>query len=488
MLKLLFHNNFGRLLSFSFLLILAGCSTTISSRKVEDFHRILEEPGIYYALPKTRLEASLSLEFERVEHAKLDINPEDCIRACMRYPDSLVCPRKQDISPAVFLGQLAIKNTALPDCNHLYFAKVDSGPFQTVSHTIMLGEFGVLGQATSTVTDETFDLVTGIIKGVVSIAAAATKIFNGAENQPPPPIGYIDCNKLSNARTAFEKIESLRSERSHLVRETITDSGLLTAKVAALDSEIAEHQLKYDNASQIFARKTKKSRFKLIFDPIEPGDYNTDAHLPSYRVVASDAESETEKKAVTEVLKKKEFVVTLTPIPKLPDANPLNQQTNYCAGSRVGGCAELQGYKYRVALPTKVDVCMVELTKKINSSYSCQQEDDVIYSGLQGIAQFGAVASLPAKFKGKGSSVDVSLYAETGGIKKITLGSTAVSANGITGVGDSVKSYVEERRKRDEKKVEEEKGAEKNALQKEFDILDLKKKIQDKNKELGLDQ
>lgn len=51
-----------------------------------------------------------------------------------------------------------------------------------------------------------------------------------------------------------------------------------------------------------------------------------------------------------------------------------------------------------------------------------------------------------------------------------------------------MKSYVEERRKRDEKKVEEEKGAEKNALQKEFDILDLKKKIQDKNKELGLDQ
>lgn len=343
------------LFTLSLFLMLAGCRTTISSHKVDSFDRVLKEPGIYYALPKTRLDASLFLEFERVEQAKLELDPEECIRKCMQSPTSN-CARRQDTSSVVFLGQLSIKNTSLPDHNHLYFAKLESGPFQTASHTIMLSEFGVLGQATSTVTDEMFDLVTGGIKGVASIGAA-TIMLASEEKQPP---AAIECEKLSKARTAFEKMESLRRERGLLVRGTITDAGLLTAKVAALDSEIAEQQLEYDRVSQIFARKTKKSRFKLVFDPIEPGDYNSNPHVPLYRIEAADAESEAEKMAVKKTLEKKEFVVTLAPIPKLPDANPAKQQTN-CAGSGEEACSGLQGYKYRVALPTKIDVCMVDI-------------------------------------------------------------------------------------------------------------------------------
>jgi len=99
--------------------------------------------------------------------------------------------------------------------------------------------------------------------------------------------------------------------------------------------------------------------------------------------------------------------------------------------------------------------------------------------------QLGTIASLPSSTGSLKSNYVVGFSDSTGGIKKITYGSTAVDQNLVGSAGTSAAGLLEARQASIEAKAKAK--DELTQLERERKILEEKKAIRDLKKELGVD-
>jgi hypothetical protein len=89
---------------------------------------------------------------------------------------------------------------------------------------------------------------------------------------------------------------------------------------------------------------------------------------------------------------------------------------------------ESGGFKYRVPLEVSIKTTMTKVSPKIKPL------DFYAWSEVVPLAHFGPIASLNSVFKGKGGSVAFELWDQTGGLKKVAIGTEALPTSAVTGV------------------------------------------------------
>ncbi len=101
---------------------------------------------------------------------------------------------------------------------------------------------------------------------------------------------------------------------------------------------------------------------------------------------------------------------------------------------------EVGGYRYRVPMPGQTSLSVYPTANELTTPLAGPIVQQTV------IAQYGPVAALPSKFKGKGGKVVVKLWPEFGGLQTVEIGADALPASAVTGVVDQAVTGFRDRK------------------------------------------
>lgn len=470
--------------------LLSGCGTVkVESVRVPpgELSRYMATPGIYYALPRSELSLAFPVRLERQTRGFKGNIIDACIKACgARQPDGAtpeVC-EVPTASDSIVLGRPEIVRRDLQDFNHLYRLKVDGGLLDGVTHAVAVAENGVLSESTSKVSNQTADLVLGIVPLLGKAAASGLFSTKGAKGTPANRITCMDARLIAEKEAEFRaQIQDLEKQRTAILVPKPGVTPTLKAdqaKLAAdrLREQVAEIEAARDKfrAKEDLAEVKKTYKSKLVTQGLAPGE---NEELAPVRLVFREAvESDTAEVLPMEIheVLNKALILRASVTPSVPAAATAswNAQT---AGPLVAG------YRYRIPMAGVLKVTCRGTTE--TSSVCTPDADRTLIEQEVAFAQYGSLASLPMEFNGKSATVGIALHPSTGGIKKVDLGVEPVGAEPVLDSIDSLRASLEARRTRQEAEAKAALDAEKDQLTRERDLLRLKKEIRDFQKELG---
>jgi hypothetical protein len=470
--------------------LLSGCSTVkVESVRVPpgELSRYMATPGIYYALPRSEVSIAFPVTLERQTKGFKGNIIDACIESCGAGQPDGAAPKACEVSTAsdsIVLGRPEIVRRDLQDFNHLYRLKVDGGFLDGVTHAVAVAENGVLSESTSQPSNQTADLVLGIVSQLGKVAASGLFSSKGAKDTPASGLTCKDARLIAAKEAEFRtQIQDLEKQRTAILvpkpgvtpvlkaDQTKLAADRLREQVAEIEAARAKFRTKEDLAE---VKKTYKS--KLVSQGLAPGE--NEALAPARLVFREAVESDTAEvlpMKINEVLNNA-LILRAEVTPSVPAA---------ATASWNAQAAEplVAGYRYRIPM---AGVLKVTCRGTPAASSACTPDADrTLIEQEVAVAQYGPLASLPMEFNGKSATVGIALYPSTGGIKKVDLGVEPVGAKPVLDTIDSLRTSLEARRKRQEAEAQAALDAEKDQLTRERDLLKLKKEIRDFQKELG---
>lgn len=471
--------------------LLSACGTIkVESVRVPpgELSGYMATPGIYYALPRSEIALQFPVTLERqVKGFKGNII-DDCIAACtearqadIAKPKACEIPKAND---SIVLGRPEIVRRDLQDLNHLYRLTVDGGFLTGVTHGVTVSENGVLSESSSKVSNQTADLVLGLVSQAMKWKA----MTSGSKSLPGIGTTALTCQEardIAAAEAGFKKqIDELEKVRTAILvpRPGVmpvldADQSRLAAdrlreQVAAVEQVRANYRTKQDLTE---VKKTIKT--KLFSQGLAPAE--NQALAPVQLVFRDIVESES-----SEVLAMKIHEVLNTALILRAGIKPQVPVAGWNAGAAEPLVA---GYRYRIPMAGLLEVTCEATADAV--SVCTTGSPRTIFEQEVAIAQYGALASLPVEFKGKEATVKLSLHSSTGGISAVNLGVEPIGAKPFLDTIDSLRTSREAKKTREdaeEKAVAQTMAdAEVNLLTREKDLLKLKKEIRDLQKDLG---
>lgn len=470
--------------------LLSGCGTVkVESVRVPpgELSRYMATPGIYYALPRSEVSLAFPVTLERQTKGFRGNIIEACIEACgAGQPDGAtqkVC-EVPTASDSIALGRPEIVRRDLQDFNHLYRLKVDGGFLDGVTHAVAVAENGMLSESTSKLSNQTADLVLGIVSQLGKVAASGLFSVKGEKGTPASGLTCKDARLIAAKEAEFRtQILDLEKQRTAILVPKPGVTPALKAdqaKLAAdrLREQVAEIEAARDKfrAREDLTEVKRTYKSKLVSQGLAPGE--NEELAPVRLVFRESVESDTAEvlpMKIHEVLNNA-LILRASVTPSVPAAATAswNAQT-----------AEplVAGYRYRIPM---AGLLKVTCRGTPAASAACTPDADrTLIEQEVAVAQYGSLASLPMEFNGKSATVGIALHPSTGGIKKVDLGVEPIGAKPVLDTIDSLRTSLEARRTRQEAEAQAALDAEKDQLTRERDLLKLKKEIRDFQKELG---
>lgn len=482
---------------FATSLVLSGCGVTFNASRVDPSEGLSGE-GVVYSLPRTVLRLSQPMTLVNKGGGAFP-NWEGCYQACTSGVKEAVRKElcKVDTSPALVPGRGEVTALSEADPGHRYRVMISPGLFETVSHKFVVDNDGILQETENSATNTTYEVVAGAVRAVVALAGGRTwnaQVAESAKSREKPGVTEARCLELqAELVKAFKKnatvtcdqarlIEACTAETQRLLgvsrtnRRTVLDNAQksnapaavlkyldarTSAEVAAAKAVAASDRANYGVAEQT----STPIPYVMSLPLVTPKEFKDEGsvtlslgeELDAGRAVltSSHEAAERNRPGVVELLRSYKVQASVAQKDDLVAA--------LCAGTAAAACAGPADGGYRYRLPAQ-GIVTVEMKEGDKAIYRIRQE--------MPIAQYGLIAALPSKFRGKAGSINVKLNPATGGLQEVVLGAEALPTSTVTDVVDNVRERVEARRAADPELA---------ALKREADIAELRKKIRDAN-------
>ena len=528
-----FANAFGTSVVIASLVVLAGCGVTIRANHVDQLYQEMRTPGIYYTLPKTEVLVAVPLLVEETQKGRVGAIYDECLAKC-----SMKCDFKPTMKLTVLRPEITLRS--VPDPKQVYYVTADTASaFESVKHALTLSDTGTLTDVSSTATNTTYEIVTGVVETVLEFAKAGllfsaridsqmakvlkdTKADATPAERPKPPkikddaksIDCTDFNKIvadlkrfDNEITAqYAQLDELLSpaRRSRLDPDFVKLAGeRIRERITALKDEL----LKYREKAELEPTKKKYNYKVQAAQAVVPVDFCSEKHEykadpPAPWTTAESARTPTGAPAAracpngtTKIFGFRVEAPLDETQATAPNIQEILKTLEFSIEAELRPAASIQAYScqqncnegpkqggYRYRIPQNG---ALTITSKGKPRADKPAETRQILTELYPIAQYGPVAMLPDKLPGKTGSLEFSM-SPTGSLKKVTLGTESVPSTAVTGPLESLTGALEERRKRQDEAAKDALNATKTSLERERDELKAQKEIRDLKKELGL--
>jgi hypothetical protein len=474
--------------AFAFCAI-SGCGTVkVTSEKVpvSELHSYVATPGIYYALPKTQLQVTVPLTIDHQTKGFRGNVLDACQSACKEEPDAskpaeCVIPAEND---KITLGKPELALKSLPDFDHLYRLKVDGGWINGVTHTVDVAENGVLTDSKTVVVNQAPELALSVLSAVAKTAP----LFASALRSKKAPTSGMSCRDARVIATRVDQtkraIEHLERERDQLLLPRAgVRAGLDAERAKLADKRLKEliqaerDKLENYRADNDLTEERKTYKATLVSKPVVPGENTAVAGEQLQLAEALNTDDSVLLPAgIAARIKKLSFLIDVQPdLPVGASLATLPSDPNAAEPTAAG-------YRYRIPVQGL-------LTLKCKGSADlvspCGDPPTQLLQQQVPIAQYGALATLPAEFKGKGASVEMQIHPATAGLKMVGIGNTPVPASAVSDSFGAFTDALAAAKKRRDDEAQAQLDAEKNDLTREKDVLQLKKDIRDLKKDLA---
>ncbi len=428
--------------------LLCGCAPRIIVLPASaDEKARADKPGVYYTLPKTRIETIFQLKKVTFVPGLLEPTKEELAEFPFlesKLPDgapwAVKCPKDEKAKVRFLLDSASIGSTGVPDADHVYMLQLDASYFRDQDITLKLTPDGIPTAASVSVTDNRVDMAIALaadIARIVTLGVVVGKAPKGAA-----------WDKKELQEEAIDELRRIARTRSALIHNGST-SGSVAERLKALadreaelallwtgklDEKTAEAKLthippKSDSTPEAESQLGVFAPCAGVFDK-QPDD--VEHAWPIKHKFTADALSD-------DVLKK---VIATDRLSK--DVTDNKNKAGHGLVYRIPRAAR---YSVRVEEPAGAD-------KK--------KKPDLASTRIL-VAQFGRVFYLPDRIGGKSTTTGLEFNPETGGIMVLTAKGTAANA---TPAQEALSDIV----KRDDELAE---------LERKHKILDFKKKIKD---------
>lgn len=490
---------------------LTACGASYNVTKLDgtEIPKILPHEGIYYSLPKTEVVLRMPVDVTKTMEGRLYYEFEDNVKNCRSNSSYQVALRpdyeqtwKTQYKHAP--GRIDIFTRAIPDPNHRYRLDVDAKTFSSFSHTVEVTSSGLLSSADSTVNDVSAEVALSVAKSVTSLARipAGSLSLSGAATSDPNCADFTTAaNKLDAMKKALETIESTREDLL-LGRGLDAEPDSLQKALDFLDARIAKIE-KANKKTLALTQQTKKTSKFVLFGAVVPVEFAELNRIePEWRAVAlvptsrkaADAPTlpnvpgaslnDTLEIVVPDELEKRldEWDLRISVTPSVTYAAKCGTAESEAPCVDVGG----GGYRYRVAVAGTVVV-----DRQVTDQNGNTGRVEVATANVP-VAQFGPIAQLPNSFGGTEGNIVLSVFTDTGAMKKITVGGKSQSPESITSATGILVDFLAQRELKDAQKksdreavAKEAANAELNELTREKKVLELKKAIRDLKADLA---
>ena len=507
------------LATLAVLATVSGCGVTIEAARVNtgDAARpiptLIPREGITYALPRTEFEVLQPVTVRVPTSGPLQDVFEGCRRACDASGD-VVTDKACDFSiePSLKFSAPELRTVPVADHSRTYQVSPTAEIFQSLNFKFEIASNGVIEKADSTASNMAYEA----ISAALSVIAKATTIamFAPADDGAPPVVNSnpideaqkkrLKCYRLSNYVTTLTEpkkgklkctdlraIVSCLADDDKLVLDARNAVQLLydSAAAAKMDSKLLD-SLAANRREQLDSATTKRNEVAALYglgegaskeasyQIIVPMDgppeflrYEKKVSLGSSiidgraRIVGVSDNAASQLSNLTGQLKLD------TRTYELITAMPLDILISSGDEDATLG----RGYRYRV--PTFGATTL--------TVYSDDTASKTIFYGpvldRKIIAQYGPVAALPSKFKGKGGHVMVKHWPDSGGLQSVEIGAEAIPTSAVTGVLDTAVTQYKARKDKSDAAAATAaaKDSELENLTRQQKILALKKQIKD---------
>lgn len=419
---------------------------------------------------------------------------------------------KEIAGPKYRLVEAKIASRAEPDEAQTFFLDLDGSATEDRELTLGLSELGLLTGAHAKVDDKTGATVVSIAQAVAKVGVAGLK-FAGAALAGATPRTTAESERFSSSippdALAFAaRLEEIRAARLEFVKEKQGSISAEAAKAVHEAFEVEERRI----ISQFVESETKiwtlryearpdgvgtcatscgpsfsRELFDLSdLDGVEPKD-------PAVRRALAGAFNAAANKSKRTAPKKTDGKAnggtaddsgtstrpdpTIVPVRLRVEYDPASQPPERVGRAATELGADERGIHYRVPALGVV---------RILSGDGADERE--LASARVAVAQWGAVAALPARLRGSGFSYDVEIHEAVGAIKKVEMKSTATkageTATGTAGALESLMGGISDYEKA--RKAADKEPTELELLESERKILEEMKKIKDLKDYLGI--
>lgn len=453
---------------------LYGCGVTIESRRISPnkVPSFISGEGVVYALPKTQFQISQPVKVSVPTNGLLQDVIDPCRRACTANVADIAKACAVSAAPTISFAIPELKTIAVPDPTRLYQVSASAEAFQTLDFKFDISSNGVLEKADTSASSNVYEVASSIITGVIK-AASVTKTGSsvsaklqgissknnrscyqtsvdierlGASDSP-----VLACSTVDEIDQCMARLtKSVKEERDDLnqlfdtARRDKTDAKLLTLLAANRKERIDAAIARRDEAAALYGLaegKPKEATFQLLI-PLQgaPGEFkpfaetiglSESAKRGTVVAVPISENAGPLLPTVFKAIREEKRVYTVTSAP----SQQINALENPAQTEPAVG-----GYRYRVPMPTQTTLSVYPSQEKLSAPLAGPYVSQTV------IAQYGPVAALPSKFKGKGGKVVVKLWPEFGGLQTVEIGADALPASAATGVVDQAVSGFKDRK------------------------------------------
>ena len=493
-------------------LALTGCGVTLDARKVspEEIGPVIGGEGAIYSLPQTQIELAQSAVITSVSGGALADIWDGCSRQCKedggkdgKLEDKANACVFKNLSASLRLLAPEIRTSNIPDPTHMYRVDPKADAFQTLNVQLELGNTGILKSATSTGSNSGYEILTSLAKLVLDIKPLALSKVRGkhalaqskgcvaaqrqvAELVSSEPQGkkLLTCqlqSRIDSCLAPYSKVvEDWQSQRVQLHKTAISRQAradLVALSDAFMKEKLADAKVNLDDAMSRYelapAAKTQGT-FELVTMIGTPGEFMPlSVNVDLTTSLKSGATKVTDGSADSTKLRGD----LLSLIEQAKVGYAFNLAVPLAVGVNASQEPTTGGYRYRVPVLSPVSVSVFA-----NNGKGVQSSAMPPLISVVPIAQHGPIAMLPSRFVGKGGKVAIKL-SDVGGLQTVEIGADAIPTAAVTDVLGKVGDQVKDKRKADADaaKIDPELAG----LTREKDLLDLKVKIQQLQKDLN---
>lgn len=416
-----------------------------------DRSEFVNNPGIFYALPKTEVLVSVPLTIKKLIVGKYKGTWDGCVKACIsnkKKAESCDTNKPRVQSTRYVFGDVVVKTHTLADLDHMYRLDLKFGIFHRANHTVEITKEGTMSTAVTEVESLVAETVVNTLKAVKSgtMLTEKTKAMTV----------MTMCSDFSVDYNNHEEWKLLNSNIKKAREDLLTNRQSVTSSYSEYIAflEKYEKDLSSHPGAQVFNERkdvyTIATSLPLIatVTPTEGNKYDGNPLCPwRAQNSAGWAKSQPTKfaknlsKKRNEIVEEKkasvnekyskftkeeleEFECTYTNnilLSAIITATKLNItitpesyscENNSCAEPKGDG-----GYRYRLAGFGEVKVTANMVGGKYENTARIP------------ISQYGAIAMLPSKINGRKARLTLDTHTENGSIKKISVGNEPVSSS-----------------------------------------------------------
>ncbi len=434
---------------------------------------------IFYALPRTVLTVTAPVTIHETRKGKCAqfLSEKICPEggdSCSTISEALELPAAIESSSTYSLGKLVLASSAEADASRIYQISIPGSSLTERALILELSEAGLLITGDSKAKSKGLELAAGVIKslaGIVSVLASDEK--------------EVDRNKELCIDTARQILRE-RATRKKLLERLVAGSSMPaeTARLILDPSKTQEEKLLERFVTTSKTSEDVVCEIRLESEDVAAGE-SFEATL--FQVSKMNGVCVDESKVDCSLTHSQEQVTCWVPEtmrasqstaegPKDP-IHRVKLEIEHIAdqfsenlrarGVEMAGDGSDRSFFYRV--PSFADISLT-----VERRDSSPVDSQTVLAERSLIAQLGPVASLP----GAGlDQVIISLYQDTGALKKVTTQDSPIAIDQITGILDSAKTAIEAEQASDDELAR---------LERERKILEERKKIRDFKEDLGI--